>query len=144
MAHLRSASPLLWMALLIMCTTIHVWCHTNAVNGTLLHTLAQVDSYRQHLSTPKHMQSHVPQHLHMQAQKSCLPPLSTNVFCCISMKSTVGEQDGIPHILQRYLRTSMSLAHSHTHLLSALCPPGATTYVMKKQFFIKFYPVKIN
>lgn len=32
----------------------------------------------------------------------CPPALSTNVFCCISKRNTAGEQNGIPHILQRY------------------------------------------
>lgn len=41
---LRSASPLLWMALLIMHTTVQVWGHTHAVIKTLLHLLARVDS----------------------------------------------------------------------------------------------------
>lgn len=137
MAHLRSASPLLWMALLITCTTIHVWGPTHAVNRTLLHTLARVYSCRQHLPTPKHM-------LYLsiftcRLPAACLPPLSTNVFCCISMKITVGEQDGIPHILQRYLRTSRSLSLSLSYSLahSSLPSWGHDLCYEKTNFFIK-------
>lgn len=74
----------------------------------------------------------------------CPPPSSTNVFCCITMKSTAGEQDGIPHILQRYLRASLSLPLSLYLYRSKSLPSWGHDLVLKNTTFIKLYLVKIN
>lgn len=137
-----------------------------AVNKTLLHLLAWADSYLQLPLRLIHTLygDIVTQHRHTCPSRvmrtytllctysihecicacrytfytqCCPPPLSTNVFCCISMKSTVGEQDGIPHILQRYLRTWCFLPLCLSFSLSALgsLPSWGHDLVMKKQHF---------
>lgn len=109
MNHLRSASPLLWMALLIMHTTIRVWRHTCAVNKTPLHALAQVDSY---IQLPPHTlwrqsqtaQARMPTQNHMNLQYR---------FSCT-------------YIAYAYMN---AFAHADTHSMhSAVCFPSAQMF----------------
>lgn len=122
MGHLRSASPLLWTAFLTRHTTVQGWGHTPYCKpnpapapawSSLRNTAAPVQTHTLYGLTHTHARPRVPAiytRLRSRMRHSAaLTPLSTNVFCWISMKSTVGEQDGIPHILQRYLRTRWSL-----------------------------------